>query len=105
MDVIFFLRFEVEPLVGSANWEECGGGQFNCWIRADNIEAARKRALEVIESDSWVPLREEESLEVPDDHYEPEAPGLTYYDEAQRDGEAFVVHTWPPDGDEEQAIN
>ena len=99
--MIFFLSYEVEPQGGSTNWKEHGGGQFNCWIRAESLELARKRALQVIASDGWIPKREDESRQVAEGHYDSDAPGRPHYDVARRDGEAFVVHTWPPDGDKE----
>ena len=96
--VIFFFSFEVEPLADPTNWSAYGGGQFNCWIRADNATVARARALDVIASNGWLAKREDECREDPKGQYVREWSGLQYYEEAERDGEAFVVHTWPAGG-------
>ena len=103
-DELFLVTIEVRPESGSAEAEEAGGAVVNCWIDADELRAAERRAIAGIQEQGWRPHRFEEWELVTRSTYADRSPQdgggpdlREVVDQAFLDGEVFVFHTWPAD--------
>ena len=101
---MLFLSFECSPLPGSANAEEFVGAFVTCWIDGRDQPEAEALAWEVIHEEGWQVEALEEAYPIIraayDDGHSPE--GLAHFEQAEADGECFVVHTYPA-GEEHDA--
>ena len=101
---LFLVTIEVRPESGSAEAGEVGGAFVNCWVDADDLRAAERRAVAGIREQGWRPHRFEEWKLVtratytdwsPQDGGGPDLREVV--DQAFVDGDVFVFNTWPAD--------
>jgi len=92
---IFYLQIESVPSSKSEDYKEAGGAFISCWVKADTIENARKKAVSSIEDNSWVVVDVQESYIVSAETYENGNEALEYFNQAVTDGEVYSYHLWP----------
>ena len=112
-DELFLVTIEARPEPGSGESGEAGGAFVNCWVDADDLRAAERRAVALIRESGWRPHRFEDWELVTRASYanrEPQDDGgpdlRELVDQAFIDGEVCVFNTWPvdaPDADDEDA--
>jgi hypothetical protein len=110
-DEVFFLMIEARPEPHSDEFGQSGGAFVNCWVNADDLRTAERRAVELIHESGWRPHKFEEWRLVTKSTYEGDDPpedgmpsSADLVDQALVDGEVCVFHTWPfdaPDDDDE----
>jgi hypothetical protein len=100
---LFLVTLEARPAPGG-EWEGVYGGAFvNCWIDADDLRSAERRAVELLGEGGWRPHRFEEWELVTRETYADEVPGegepdlREVVERAFADGAACVTHTWAVD--------
>src|SRR5262249_29498495 len=59
-DELFLLTIEARPEPDAEEYGEAGGGFVNCWVNADDLRTAERRAVALIENHRWRPFRFEE---------------------------------------------
>ena len=103
-DELFLVTIEARPGPDADEYGEAGGAFVNCWVDADDLRTAERRAVALIEENGWRPHRFEEWELVTRTTYadrEPPADGEPDFrelvDQAFADGEACVFNTWPVD--------
>jgi hypothetical protein len=109
---VFLVTIEARPTPDAEDYDEAGGAFVNCWVDADDLRTAERRAVALIEEDGWRPHRFDSWKLVTRDTYadwEPDDEGeqdpREMVGQALADGEVCVFHTWPrdaPDGDEDE---
>jgi hypothetical protein len=72
-----------------------GGAFVNCWVVGSSLEEVREQANRHLEASGWTTIAvvSEEAVvadSIPDD-------ARDYYDQAQIDGEVYVIHVFPPE--------
>jgi hypothetical protein len=101
---LFLVTIEARPAPGSEEFGELGGSFVNCWVDADDLRTAERRAVALIQADGWMPHRFEEWSLVtretyadwePLDDGEPDSREL--FEQALIDGEVCVFYEWPVD--------
>jgi hypothetical protein len=110
-DELFLLTIEARPEPNSEDHVDVGGAFVTCWVNADDLRAAERRAVALIQAHGWRPHRFEEWELVSRATYATGQPrddnGLDpreVLDQAFIDGEVCVFNTWPvdaPDADDE----
>ena len=107
---LFLVTIEARPEPDSDEYGAAGGAFVNCWIDADDLRTAERRAVALIREDGWRPHRFDSWSLVTRDTYADAEPGddepdyREVLDQAFADGEACVFNTWPadaPDADED----
>jgi len=107
---LFLVTIEARPAPGSEEFGTMGGSFVNCWIDADDLRTAERRAVALIQTDGWMPHRFEEWSIVTRETYtdwEPQGDGgpdlRELFDQALTDGEVCLFNNWPvdaPDADD-----
>jgi len=110
-DELFFLTIESRPEPGSEEFNDTGGAYVNCWVNADDLRTALRRAVALVEEAGWSPIRFEEWHFTTSDTYskdqkvDDEGPLLReIVAQTFIDGEVAVSHSWPkdaPDADDQ----
>ncbi|HTK75170.1 MAG TPA: hypothetical protein VL371_07920 [Gemmataceae bacterium] len=109
-DELFLVTIEARPEPDSDEYGEAGGAFVNCWVDADDLRTAERRAVALIREDGWRPHRFDDWELVTRstyDSHEPADDGPDLREVAEQafiDGEACVFNTWPvdaPDADED----
>ena len=93
---IYYFMMEAAPGEGSEEAGECGGAFINCWVKADNEDAARIMARKYVEEENWVLIQEEESNLAERSFYADDPETLACYDEACEYGLSAAFYMWPP---------
>jgi hypothetical protein len=101
---LFLVTIEARPAPGSEKFGQMGGSFVNCWVNADDLCTAERRAVALIEADGWRPHRFEEWSIVSRETYtdwkplDEDGPDLReLFEQALIDGELCVFNTWPLD--------
>ena len=104
----FFLCIQAAPLPGSEDFGVAGGAFVNCYVDADDLRSAERRAIELIRQNGWQPRRfeswkltSEGQNDVPGE--EDGSTARELITQAREDGEACVFYCWPidaPDADD-----
>jgi len=102
---IFYLQIESVPSSKSDDYKEVGGAFVSCWVKADTVENAQKKAKLSIEDNSWLVLNVLESYPVSAKTYENRNEALEYFHQAEIDGEVYNFHLWPNEPQESEQIN
>ena len=109
-DELFLVTIEARPEPEADEYGEAGGAFVNCWVNADDLRTAERRAVALIKDDGWRAHRFEEWELVTRATYEGREPAedgpdlREVVDQAFIDGEVCVFNTWPvgaPDEDED----
>ena len=91
---MYLLTFHTKPLPSHPEFDETGGAYVNCYIVAEDLEAANKIASEEITANNWRILELDESTIIKSaEDVDPEK--LEYYEQALIDKEVFVFYTYP----------
>ena len=110
-DELFLLTIEARPEPGSDRCGEAGGAFVSCWVNADDLRTAERRAVALVMENGWRPHRFEAwelvtratyAGRTPRDDGGPDSREVV--DQAFVDGEVCVFNTWPvdaPDADDE----
>jgi hypothetical protein len=107
---LFMVRIVACPEPGSEDFGDAGGAYVNCYIDADDLRTAERRAISLIQVRGWRPERFDTwqltcadcASDARPDHGGRSTRELV--EEARREGESCVFHIWPidaPDDDEE----
>jgi len=103
-DELFLVTIEARPEPGSDEYGDAGGAFVNCWVNADDLRTAERRAVVLIQDHGWRPQRFEEWSLVSRATYADWEPGddggpdlREVFAQALIDGEACVFNTWPLD--------
>jgi hypothetical protein len=106
-DELFFLAMEARPGPEAEEFGEAGGAFVNCWVDADDLRAAERRAVALIREIGWHPRRLDSWELVTLDSYAEWEPGddggLDPRDavtQAFEDGEVCQFFRWPVDAPE-----
>jgi len=111
---LFLVTIEARPEPDSDEHGEAGGAFVNCWVDADDLRTAERRAAALIRENGWRPHRFDDWELVTRSTYdgrEPDDDGpelREVVEQAFIDGEVCVFNTWPvdaPDADEDSEPN
>lgn len=91
----YLLSYEARPNGLLGERDGIGGAFVNCWVLGSSVDEVREQANRHLEASGWttVTVLAEEAVtaaSIPDDVKE-------YYDQAQIDGEVYVIHAFPPE--------
>jgi hypothetical protein len=94
---MLFITFNCTSIAGSPSTKEYGGAFVNCWLRDMNVEQAVIFAKPILENQGWAIQGIEESYDIKRIDYADKhsSDGLASYDEAERKGSCFMIHTYP----------
>ena len=90
-----YLQFEATPLPQHPEASTLGGAFINCWVVADSQSDAESLARSNITEQFWRIDKLAECYEEDRSMYDADAADLRYYDQAVKDGEVYVFHTYP----------
>jgi hypothetical protein len=103
-DELFLLTIRARPEPDADDYGEAGGAFVNCWVNADDLSTAERRAVPLIQQHGWRPHRFEEWELVTRATYADREPrdddGLDLREVVEQafiDGEVCVFNTWPVD--------
>ena len=100
---LFLVTIEARPEPDSAEYGEVDGAFVNCWVDADDLRSAERRAVALIQEDGCRPHRFDVWELVSRATYEGREPSDDGPDlrevvaQAFTDGEVCVFRTWPAD--------
>lgn len=102
-DELFLVIIEATPEPDSDEYGEAGGAFVNCWVNADDLRTAERRAVALIQEAGWQPHRFDNwelvtratYVDCEPAHDEPDLHEVV--EQAFIDGEVCVFHTWPID--------
>lgn len=102
-DELFLITIEARPKPDSVEFGEVGGAFVNCWVDADDLRTAERRAVALIQENGWQPHRFDDCEMVTRATYIDRKltdDGLDLREivkQAFIDGEVCVFNTWPVD--------
>lgn len=97
---VYYFMMEAVPGESNKDDGDCGGAFINCWVRAENEEAARVKARKYVEEENWTLIKEEEAFPARRNDYADDPETLECYDEACEYGLSAVFYMWPQGRDE-----
>lgn len=104
---VFLVTIEARPTPDAEDYDEAGGAFVNCWVAADDLRTAERRAVALIEEDGWRPYRFDSWKLVSQDTYADWEPGedeepdpREMVAQALADGEVCAFYTWPKDAED-----
>jgi hypothetical protein len=89
-----FLRFSMQVDTNKQPLTDFAGAQATCWIRAESQEVAERRARVVLIDLGWLLESLEDGYIITADWYSEDTEGLEHYEQAQIDGETYVIYPW-----------
>lgn len=102
---LFFFLIESYPAPDSEEYGQMGGAYVNCWVDADDLRTAERRAVARIQEEGWRPYRldtwkivtlDAGAGELPGDSDDPEDGAI--FAQAFAEGAALIFYTWPVGG-------
>ena len=92
---IYHYIIEVLPKAGSDKSYEFGGAYVNCWVKGEDVREVLKRIDFILRNESWIikEIRKQEIIDIHTHVYSEDS--LEYIQQAEVDGESFLVNTWP----------
>ncbi len=97
LESVFYFMMEAVPSEDNETDRDCGGAFINCWVKAENEDAARIIARKYVKDENWVFIKEEESSRAERGFYTDEPEALACFDEACECGLSAVFYMWPRD--------
>jgi hypothetical protein len=103
-DELFFITIEARPEPDADDYGVAGGAFVNCWVDADDLRTAERKAVALIHEAGWRPHRFDEWSIVSRDRsagcqreskVEPDF--SEFVDQAFVDGEVCLSNIWPVD--------
>lgn len=98
---VFLLTIEAKPDSGAADFGTVGGAFVNCWIDADSLQTAERRAIALIREQNWYAVKLDTWQMVTRETYmgrEPPDEGPNPADLVEQafiDGEVCVFYKYP----------
>jgi hypothetical protein len=104
---MYFVQYEIRPLPQSDDFESAGGAIANCFVRTASKKQAKELALKHFQEISWEVLSLEDGpfVTTRDVYLEAEPGWLVAFDEAAAEGECYVLHMWPNEAQEDDALH
>jgi hypothetical protein len=109
-DELFHIIIVATPEPEAADYGVAGGAFVNCWVDADDLRAAERRAVALIHQAGWRPQRFDEWSIVTREKYvdckadREEEPDLCkFVEQAFTDGEVCIFNIWPVDAPDAEA--
>jgi hypothetical protein len=91
---MYFLMYNGKPNPDENKANEIGGAYINCYILAESLTMADKKARRDIKTMKWIISNREDAYEI--DAESISENGKSYYNQALIDGKVYVFHTYPP---------
>jgi hypothetical protein len=91
----FLLAYEVRPNQLLEQRDGIGGAFVNCWVVASTLEQARERAVTHLEATGWTKVAVIGEQAVRGEALSGDL--RAYHDQAQADGEVYVIEVFPPE--------
>jgi hypothetical protein len=91
---IYLISYELRPVDAGPGGEGIGGAFANAWVRAPSLGEARARAEQHLRASGWAVLATMAEIAVDPQRVPDES--RPYFQQAQTDGEVFVIHAFPP---------
>lgn len=100
---MFHFQFEITPNPTHPKCLEYAGAMACCWIQSETLPDAESAAREWLAKENWTIVSTEDAGVITRETQLPD--GLRYFEQAEIDGEAFVIITSPigEPGDEAEA--
>jgi len=98
---MFHFQFEVTPQPTHPKMLEYAGAMACCWIQSDTLPDAESAAREWLTKEHWVIVATEDAGVITRETQLPD--GMPYFEQAEIDGEAFVIITSPIGEAEDEA--
>lgn len=103
---IFYIEYELRPAAHSEEFATTGGAFTNCFVQAQDAEAAQAAALRYFEETAWEVVATEQAPEVIQRaDLQDDEDRLDAFDEAERHGECFLFHLWPPGAGDDDSLH
>ncbi len=100
MTPILILKYETIPTVKHPQHGSVGGAYLNCYVRAEDLNAAEQIAMSEMPDEWKIVAMTDEAVIAPSD--DPDHPGRQYIEQARIDGSVYVFFTWPANADDAQ---
>ena len=109
-DELFLITIVARPNLDSDEYGQAGGAYVCCWVDADDLRTAERRAVGLIQENRWRPVcfdNRDLVRRANYDDYDATNAGPDLREIVEQtfvDGEVCVYHTWPvdaPDADED----
>lgn len=98
---MFHFQFEVTPKPTHPKILECAAGMACCWIHSNTLPQAESVAREWLTKEHWTIVGTEDAGVITRETQLPD--GMRYFEQAEIDGEAFVIITSPIGEAEDEA--
>jgi hypothetical protein len=94
---MLFITFNCSTVSNALSTNKYGGAFINMWARDMNLEQAMNFARPYLEAQGWSIQGVEESCDITRDDYADKhsTEGLASFEEAERNGTCFMIHTFP----------
>lgn len=104
---MYFIQYEIRPLPQSEEFESAGGAIANCFVLASSEQKASEMANKYFQEIAWevVALEDGPFATNRAEYLEAEPDWLDAFDEAAAEGECYVLHMWPNEAQEEDALH
>ncbi|GEM_PF-849418 len=103
---IFLAEYEVRPAPHSEDFATVGGAFVVCFVRATDADAAQAACLRYFADTAWECV---ECARPPEplahDDIADDAEALDAFEEATTHGECFLLHLWPPEPGDDDALH
>lgn len=98
--LIYYFFVEAVPMKDNPESEYVDGAFVNCWIKADSVKSAIKKAKEYIKREKWRWVNAEDMFTVERERYLDEPDSLEAYDYACEYGAMGVFYTFSDDAED-----
>jgi hypothetical protein len=98
---MWYFVLKVSPKPKTQLAIEAAGAFVNCWIDFREQEGAEQLAKFYLTQEGWDFEETQEATWVDRTTYDPDSEGMGYFLEAEANSSCFVVHQWPPNGEDQ----
>jgi len=91
---LYVVRYEVEPVPGTENFEQFSGALVNVWTEAASEQQAISIAAREVQAAGWSIAALEAVHPTSRADYNEDSSGLAYFEQALVDGLVLAFHTW-----------
>lgn len=98
---MFHFQFEVRPNATHPKCLEYAGGMACCWVQRDTLPEAESVARRELADQHWTIVTTEDAGVITRETQLPD--GMRYFEQAEIDGEVFVIFTSPVGEPEDEA--
>lgn len=100
MKILYFL-LEGKPAFENKDKDEFDGVYINCWVKSEDENDAKNKAIQYINSQGWDVFNVEETFIATRDRYIDFPDSLECFDQAVDYGLGAIFNTWPIDSEDE----